>query len=34
MQKFENVYILKSPMAIMQTHTEYFRSDFDIDVKI
>lgn len=34
MQKFENVDILKSLKAIMQTHTEHFQSDFDIDVKI
>lgn len=34
MQKFENVDILKSMKAIMQTHTEHFQSDFDIDVKI
>ena len=33
MQKFENVDILKSLKAIMQTHTEHFQSDFDIDVK-
>lgn len=32
MQKFENVDILKSLKAIMQTHTEHFQSDFDIDV--
>ncbi len=34
MQKFENVDILKSLKAVMQTHTEHFQSDFDIDVKI
>ena len=34
MQKFENVDILKSLKAIMQTHTEHFQSDFDIDIKI
>ena len=34
MQKFENVDILKSLKAIMQTHTEHFQSDFDIDVKV
>ena len=34
MQKFENVDILKSLKAIMQTHTEHFQSDFDIDVRI
>ena len=34
MQKFENVDILKSFKAVMQTHTEHFQSDFDIDVKI
>ena len=33
MQKFENVDILKSLKAIMQTHTEHFQSDFDIDIK-
>ena len=33
MQKFENVDILKSLRAIMQTHTEHFQSDFDIDIK-
>lgn len=33
MQKFENVDILKSLKAIMQTHTEHFQSDFDIDVE-
>ena len=31
MQKFENVDILKSLKAIMQTHTQHFQSDFDID---
>ncbi len=34
MQKFENVDIVKSLKAIMQTHTEHFQSDFDIDIKI
>jgi len=34
MQKFENVDILKSLKAVMQTHTEHFQSDFDIDVRI
>ena len=34
MQKFENVDILKSLKAVMQTHTEHFQSDFDIDVKV
>ena len=34
MQKFENVDILKSLKAVMQTHTEHFQSDFQIDVKI
>ena len=34
MQKFENVDILKSLKAIMQTHTEHYQSDFDIDAKI
>lgn len=34
MQKFENVDILKSLKAIMQTHTEHFQSGFDIDVKV
>ena len=34
MQKFENVDILKSLKAIMQSHTEHFQSDFDIDVKV
>lgn len=33
MQKFENVDILKSLKAIMQTHTEHFQSDFDIDIE-
>lgn len=33
MQKFENVDILKSLKAIMQTHTEHYQSDFDIDIK-
>jgi len=33
MQKFENVDILKSLKAVMQTHTEHFQSDFDIDIK-
>ena len=33
MQKYENVDILKSLKAIMQTHTEHFQSDFDIDIK-
>ena len=33
MQKFENVDILKSLKAIMQTHTEHFQSDFDIDIQ-
>lgn len=33
MQKFENVDILKSIKAIMQTHTKHFQSDFDIDVE-
>lgn len=33
MQKFENVDILKSLKAIMQTLTEHFQSDFDIDIK-
>ena len=32
MQKFENVDILKSLKAIMQTHTQHFQSDFDIDI--
>lgn len=34
MQKFENVDILKSLKAIMQTHTEHYQSDFEIDMKI
>lgn len=33
MQKFENVDIFKALKAIMQTHTEYFLTDFDIDMK-
>ena len=33
MQKFENVDILKSLKAIMQTHTQHFQSDFDIDME-
>lgn len=32
MKKFENVDILKSLKAIMQTHAKHFQSDFDIDV--
>lgn len=31
MQKFENVDILKSLNAIMQTHTKHYKSDFEID---
>lgn len=34
MQKYENVDILKSLKAIMQTHTKHYQSDFDLDVKI
>lgn len=32
MQKFENVDILKSLKAIMQTHTQHYQSDFEIDI--
>lgn len=34
MQKFENVDILKSLKAIMQTHTKHFQEDFEMDIKI
>lgn len=34
MQKFENVDILKSLKAIMQTHTEHFQEDFNQDTAI
>lgn len=33
MQKFENVDILKSLKAIMQTHTQHYQSDFEIDIE-
>lgn len=33
MQKFENVDILKSLKAIMQTHTKHFQEDFEMDIK-
>ncbi len=33
MRKFENVDIIRSLRAIMETNTRYYQSDFDIDVK-
>ena len=33
MQKFENVDIIKSLRAIMNTNTKHYQSDFDIDIE-